>query len=321
MTADRSRTTWQRIGDVRELNVLVFVVIAAIIIYLLNPTFLTTFNLQVIFRQVAVFGILAIAEMFVIIALGIDLSLGSVVAFAGIVTALIINSTHSLTLTIFGVMAMAVIVGAYHGLMVTRLGVAPFIVTLGTLSILRGASFVISRGYPLLIFDNRLRFIGQGLVGPVPFPVVLLLLVTVYAIFILGFTSLGRYIYAIGGNPEAARMSGVPVRRVLMFVYIQSVVLGSIVGLIIAGRLAEGLASVAVGYEMTAVAAAIIGGTSLLGGVGRPYGTILGALLMGMIDNALITLRVDPYWYNLVIGAVIVVAVTIDVLRSRQQRA
>ncbi len=207
-----------------------------------------------------------------------------------------------------------------HGLFVTKLGVAPFIITLGSLSIFRGASFVISKGYPLLVFDDRFRWLGQGLIWKIPVPVVILIVVAILTGFVLAYTSLGRYVYAIGGNPEAARMSGVPVQWVLMFVYIQSSLLAALVGLIIAGRLAEGLASVAVGYELTAIAGAIIGGTSFLGGVGTVRGTLLGALLMGMVDNALINQRVNAYWYNLVIGAVIVLAVTIDVLRSRGQR-
>ena len=318
--ADEKEQNWlQRVGNVRELNVLGFVVIAGILIFLLNPTFLTLFNLQVIARQLAVFGILAIAETFVIIALGIDLSVGSMVAFSGIIAALIITKTGSLLLAIAGVPLMTAFIGVYHGLMVTRLNIAPFIVTLGSLSMLRGAAFVLSRGYPVLVADERFRWIGQGLIGPLPVPLLILLVVAAFSWFILRYSILGRYIYAIGGNPEAARMSGVPVRWVLLIVYIQATVLAGIVGLIIAGRMAEGLASVAVGYELTAIAAAVIGGTSFLGGVGSIPGAVLGALLMGMIDNAMITLRVDPYWYNLVTGVIIILAVVIDVLRSRKQ--
>lgn len=321
MAQEKIGSVWRRIEDVREFNVLVFVIVAAIVISAISPTFLTAFNVQVILRQTAVFGILAIAETFVIIARGIDLSVGSMVAFTGIITALLLGSTSSLGLTIVLVMLMAAAIGCYHGIFVTKLGVAPFIITLGSLSILRGASYVISKGYPILISDPHARWIGQGMIwGKVPVPVVLLIVVSIYAIFILQFTSLGRYVYAIGGNPEAARVSGVPVRRVVIFVYVQATVLAAIVGLIIAGRLAEGLASVGGAYELTAIAAAIVGGTSLLGGVGRPYGTLLGALLMSMLDNALISCRVDPYWYNLAIGAVIVLAVTIDTLRTRNGR-
>ena len=319
MADERGQSWLQKIGNVRELNVLGFVVIAGILISFLNPTFLTLFNLQVIARQLAVFGILAIAETFVIIALGIELSVGSMVAFSGIIAALIITKTGSLLLVIIGVPLMSAIIGSYHGFMVTRLSIAPFIVTLGSLSMLRGAAFVISRGYPILVADERFRWIGQGLIGPLPVPLVILIIVALFCWFILRYTILGRYIYAIGGNPEASRMSGVPVRRVLLFVYVQATVLASIVGLIVAGRMAEGLASVAVGYELTAIAAAVIGGTSFLGGIGSIPGVVLGALLMGMIDNAMITLRVDPYWYNLVTGVIIIMAVVIDVLRSKKQ--
>jgi ribose transport system permease protein len=322
MTVDKSRTFLQRIGDAREINVLGFVLAAGLIIYVLNPTFLTVFNIQVIMRQVAVFGILAIAETFVIIALGIDLSVGSIVAFVGIITALMMNWTgNNIFISVMVALITASLIGLYHGVFVTRVGVAPFIITLGSLSIFRGAAYVLTRGYPVLIRDEAFRWLGQGLIGPLPVPFVVLLVVAVVTGFILQFTSLGRYIYAIGGNPEAARMSGVPVTRVTTFVYIQASFLAGVVGVLIASRMSEGLASVAGGYELTAIAAAIIGGTSLAGGIGSVRGALLGAILMGMIDNALITLRVNAYWYNLVIGAVIIVAVTIDVLRTQGQRA
>ena len=321
MAVDKSRTWLQRIGDIREINVLGFVIVAGLIIYTLNPTFLTLFNIQVIMRQVAVFGILAIAETFIIIALGIDLSVGSIVAFVGVMTALMMGWTgNNILLSVLGALLISCVIGLYHGLFVTRLGVAPFIITLGSLSIFRGAAFVLTRGYPVLIRDEGFRWLGQGLIGPLPVPFVILLIVAAVTFFILRYTSLGRYVYAIGGNPEAARMSGVPVTLVTTYVYVQGTFLAGIVGLLIASRMSEGLASVATGYELTAIAAAIIGGVSLLGGIGTVPGVLLGAVLMGMIDNALITLRVNAYWYNLVIGAVIIVAVTIDMLRNRGQK-
>jgi ribose transport system permease protein len=321
MAIEKDRTWLQKIGEAREINVLGFVLIAGLIIYVLNPTFLTLFNIQVIMRQVAVFGILAIAETFIIIALGIDLSVGSVVAFVGIITALVMGWTgNSIILAVIVVLAMCALIGFYHGTFVTRLGVAPFIITLGSLSIFRGGAFVLTRGYPVLIRDQAFRWLGQGLIGPLPVPFVVLLIIALVTGFILRFTSLGRYVYAIGGNPEAARMSGVPVNLVTTYVYVQGTVLAGIVGLLISSRMSEGLASVAVGYELTAIAAAIIGGTSLMGGIGTVQGAVLGAVLMAMIDNALITLRVNAYWYNLVIGAVIIIAVTIDVLRTRGQK-
>lgn len=321
MAVEKNRSWWQKIEEIREINVLAFVLVAGLVIYFLNPTFLTLFNIQVIMRQVAVFGILAIAETFIIIALGIDLSVGSIVAFTGVIAALVMGYTgNSMLLSIVVVLLISALIGLYHGVFVTSLGVAPFIITLGSLSIFRGAAFVLTRGYPVLIRDESFRWLGQGLIGPLPVPFVILLVIAAITGFILRFTSLGRYVYAIGGNPEAARMSGVPVVWVTRYVYIQGTVLAGIVGLIIASRMSEGLASVAVGYELTAIAAAIIGGTSLMGGIGTVLGAVLGAVLMGMIDNALITLRVNAYWYNLVIGAVIIVAVTIDVLRTREQK-
>ncbi len=310
----------RNIRNLREVNVFVFTLVIGIFIFFVNPTFLTLFNIQVIARQVAVFGILAIAETFVIMVLGIDLSVGSIVAFTGIITALMINTTGSILLAVGGVLIASALIGIYHGVMVTKLRIAPFIITLGSLSIFRGAAFVLSKGYPILIADERIRWIGQGLIGPFPVPFILFLLVLAITFFILHFTIIGRYIYAIGGNPQAARMSGVPVDRVLIFVYAQATVLAGIVGLIVAGRMAEGLASVAVNYELIGIASAIIGGTSFLGGVGTVVGTLFGALLMGMIDNALITLRVDPFWYNFVTGTIIILVVSIDMQRNRERR-
>ena len=309
-----------RLRGARELNLIVIIAVVSAVINIFQPTFLTLYNVQVISRQLAVFGLLSIAQTFVIIVLGIDLSVGSIVAFTGIITAMVFAATENVVLAVGAALGFALLIGFYHGILVTKVKMAPFVVTLGSLSIFRGLSFVLSRGYPILIRSPRIQWFGQGLIGPFPVPVVILFAVVVYTVFILHFSKLGRYIYTIGGNPVAARMSGVPVNAVIIYVYCQATLLASIVGLIVAGRMAQGLASVAAGYELTAVAGAVIGGTSFLGGQGTVIGTVFGALVMSMIGNVLITLRVDAYWYNLVTGLIIIVVVAADTLLAKRPK-
>ncbi len=309
-----------RLRGTRELNLIVIIAAVSVVINIFQPTFLTRFNVQVISRQLAVFGLLSIAQTFVIIVLGIDLSVGSIVAFTGIITAMVFAATENVVLAVGAALGFALVIGFYHGILVTKVKMAPFVVTLGSLSIFRGLSFVLSRGYPILIRSPRIQWLGQGLIGPFPVPLVILFAVVIYTVFILHFSKLGRYIYTIGGNPVAARMSGVPVNAVIIYVFCQATLLASIVGLIVAGRMAQGLASVAAGYELTAVAGAVIGGTSFLGGQGTVIGTVFGALVMSMIGNVLITLRVDAYWYNLVTGLIIIIVVAADTLLAKRSK-
>ena len=208
----------------------------------------------------------------------------------------------------------------YHGVAVSRWAIPPFIITLGSLSVWRGLATGMTKSYPILISDESLRWVGQGMLGFLPVPVAILAVVGTVLAWLLGHTSLGRNIYAVGGNVEAARLSGIPIVRVLITAYGMASFLVGVAGAIVAGRMAQGLPSVGSGYELNAIAAAIIGGTSFFGGVGSVPGVLLGSALMVVIDNALILTGVSAYWYTLVVGTIIVLAVTIDVVSTNRRR-
>ena len=316
---DNSRNWLQKLTGFREFMVLMAVILLSIFIYIFNQNFLTAYNMQVVVRQVAIFGIMGIAETAVIITGGIDLSPGSMLAFYGVMVAMFMMWGISAPIAIIGLFLLCIVVGLYHGAMITRVGLAPFIVTLGSLSIFRGIAVVSTQGYPIRIESEFFLWIGQGLILGIPVPLFILVAVALTMNYILNYTPLGRYIYAIGGNREAALLSGIPVKRVLTFVYVQATVLFGISAIIMAARLGQGMPGVGIGYELNAIAAAIIGGTSLYGGIGTVLGSIIGATLMALIDNLLVLLRVEPWWSELIVGVVIVLAVTVDMITARRR--
>lgn len=316
---DNGRTWLQRLTGFREFMVLMAVILLSIFIYIFNRNFLTPYNIQVIVRQVAIFGIMGIAETAVIITGGIDLSPGSMLAFYGVMVALFMMWGISAPIAIIALFVLCILVGLYHGAMITRLGLVPFIVTLASLSIFRGIAVVSTQGYPIRIESEVFLWIGQGLVLGIPVPLFILVAVALAVNYMLNHTPLGRYIYAIGGNREAAVLSGIPVKSVLTFVYVQATLLFGISAILLAARLGQGMPGVGIGYELNAIAAAIIGGTSLYGGIGTVLGTVIGATLMALIDNLLVLLRVEPWWSELIIGVVVVVAVTVDMITARRR--
>jgi ribose transport system permease protein len=317
---DNGRSWLQRLTGFREFMVLAAVIVLAVIIQLFNHNFATAYNIQVVMRQVAIFGILAIAETAVIITAGIDLSPGSMLGFYGVMVAMFLTGGISTPLAVVAVLLLGVLIGLWHSFFITRVGLAPFIITLGSLSIFRGVAVVSTNGYPISIKSDAFLWIGQGLIfNIIPVPLVILIVVGLIVNYILNQTALGRHVYAMGGNPDAARLSGIPVRRVLTYVYVQAAVLFGVSSIIMASRLGQGMPGVGVGYELNAIAAAVIGGTSLAGGVGTVLGTIVGAALIALIDNLIVLSRVESWWNDVILGIVIVVAVTVDVITTRRR--
>lgn len=304
----------------RELNILLALIVLCIFITIMNPKFITPFNLQVVARQIAIYGLLAIGETLIIIGGGIDLSVGSLVAFTGVLVALFMKNGIEMILAILLVLLISCLIGLWHGLFVTKLNVPPFIITLGTLTAARGLASVITKGWPIIGLPEKFFFIGQGYLWGIPFPTVILIVFAVIAFFITKYTVLGRNLYAVGGNIEAARLSGIDVDKIRMFTYVFSSFLAGITGIIIASRLSQGQAGVGGGYELSAIAAAVIGGTSLSGGEGTILGTIIGASIMSVIYNGLILLEISSYWHDVVMGLVIVTAVTVDIWRKRKRK-
>lgn len=290
--------------------------------------FLKPANLAVIMRFIATFGMLAMGEVLVIITRGIDLSVGSLTALTGVITAWLILKGVGEVLPPIGivpailiVLTLGALVGIWHGLFVTKLGIPPFIITLGTWLIARGSAAYITRGYPQ-VFPSEHPFLvlGQGSVASIPISFLILLGIAAVIHVILNYTPLGYRIYAIGGNIEAARLSGVNVDRVRIFCYAVSGFLGALTGIILASRLGQGTPTVGSAYELWGIAAAVIGGTSLMGGEGTVLGAILGAAIVGVMQNGMVLLNISSYLQDVILGIVLVVAVVYDTLRRRQAR-
>ncbi|MCD6339539.1 MAG: ABC transporter permease [Verrucomicrobia bacterium] len=277
------------------------------------PGFLTAQNLLIVARQISINGILAVGVTFVLLTGGVDLSLGSVAALAGVAAASFAHPGEwpALTPVLVGVAAGAAC-GATNGFLVTRGRVAPFIATLGMMTAARGLALVLSRGRPVSNLSREFTRIGSADLLGAPAPVWILAAVAAASFVFLSRFRLGRYIYAVGGNEQAARASGINVHGVKLFTYTICGAMAGLAGVVLAARITTGQPNAAVGYELDAIAAVVIGGASLSGGVGGVGGSILGALLMGMINNGLDLLNVSSYWQQIVKGAIIVGAVWLD---------
>lgn len=284
--------------------------------------FLSTSNLLNVMVQLSVVGIAAVGGTFVIITSGIDLSVGSNVALSGMVAAY--------TMTQFGVggvvgvlvaLAVGALVGALNGASITALRLTPFIATLAVLAMGRGLTQQVSQGQTIFGFPESFTFLGNGRIAGVQAPVILTIVVFVVGWFVLTRTTFGQQVYAVGGNREAARLAGIPVKRIIFSVYVLAGLCAGLAAVVLAGRLNSALSSSATGLELQVIAAVVIGGTSLFGGRGSLVGTFIGALLIGVINNGLTLLNVNPFWTQFIQGVVIFVAVLLDALNQRRLQA
>ncbi|NLF26947.1 MAG: ABC transporter permease [Clostridiales bacterium] len=283
--------------------------------------FLSVTNIMSVVRQFSFYAIMATGMLLVIVTGGIDLSVGSVFAFSGIISCMAITKWD---VPVFPSVLLGMLAGAafgyVNGTLITRLKLPPFIATLGTMSIARGLSYGITGGYPIGSLPDSFKFIGLGSVVVIPTPIVLMVILALLFSFFLRKTVTGRWVYAIGGNEEAARISGVRVDRTKRLVYALCGLMAAIAGIATAARLGVGQSTAGIGYEMDAIAAVIIGGASVNGGVGTVMGPVLGAAIMGVLRNGLVLLNVSAYWQQAVLGVVIVVAVSIDKMRSDRRK-
>ncbi|WP_068141887.1 ABC transporter permease [Limnochorda pilosa] len=284
-----------------------------VLLALISPYFLTQQNLTNVLLQSSINTIVAVGMTFVILTAGIDLGVGSVVALSGVV----LGGAMKADVPIPGALAVGLGVGALtgfiNGVLITKGGVPPFIATLGMMSVARGLALVYTKGQSLYVFPATfLEFFGTGSLGPVPMPALIAAATVAAAYFLLGHTRFGRYAFAIGGNLEAARLSGIRVDAVLIGVYVLAGVTYALGGAVLVGRLNSAQPIAGMGYELDAIAAAVIGGTSLSGGRGSVGGTVIGALIMGVVRNGLNLMNVSSYVQQVVIGSVIVLAVLVD---------
>jgi ribose/xylose/arabinose/galactoside ABC-type transport system permease subunit len=302
-----------RFSNIGQYGIFLAFGIICIVLAFTTPRFLTIPNLMIIGTQVSINALLAFGVTFVIITGGIDLSLGSMVAVTGVVTATFAHpDTYPLIVPILIGLLTGVAIGAFNGLVITKSKVPPFIVTLGTMTIGRGLALILSKGRPVSNLSDSFNFIGGGNVFGVPFPIIILVVAFVICSVILNKTVLGRYMYAVGGNEPAAHASGIRVNRVKMWVYTICGLLSAMGGILLTSRITTGQPNAGAGFELDAIAAAIIGGTSTSGGTGTITGTLIGALLIGVISNSLDLLNVSSYYQQVVMGVIIIGAVVLD---------
>lgn len=276
-----------------------------------SDVFLTTDNLLNIARQVSINGILAVGMTFVILTGGIDLSVGAVMAFTGTIMAgMMINFGMPPIAAVLVGVALGAAIGYINGMFVSYAKIPAIIVTLAMMEISRGFALLYTGGYPLSGLPDSFSFIGRSYaLGILPMPVVIMALVYIAAYLVLNHMPIGRYIYAIGGNEEAVRLSGVKVKRYKIMAYIVSGITASISGIILTSRLMSGQPNAGVGFELDAIAAVVLGGTDIAGGRGHIFGTILGALLIGVLSNGLNLMGVSPYFQRVLKGVIIIAAI------------
>lgn len=297
-----------------NIGILCVLVLIAIVLSLLTPNFLTRDNLISVLRQISINVFIAIGMTLVIILGGIDLSVGSIVAMSGtVIVGLIVTSGLPVWLAIIIGLALGTACGFFNGAIIAKFKVPAFIVTMAMMNIARGAGFVYSGGRSTRIVSDGFNFIGNGyLFGFLPMPVLYMIILIAVFVIVLNKTKFGTYIYAIGGNRESARLSGVPIKKVEIAVFTICGFLSAFAGLVLCSRMYSGQPSVAEGYELDAIAACVLGGVSMSGGKGRISGTILGAMVIGIINNGLNLMSVSSFWQLVVKGVIILIAVLID---------
>ena len=299
-----------------EYKSLIGLVILIGIVGILSPSFFTVANLLNVLRQTSINGVIAAGMTFVILTGGIDLSVGSILGFSGAVAASCLASGQSMFVTIILTLVIGSGVGLINGIIISKGKLQPFIVTLAIMTILRGATLVFTDGKPISLGSgtSAIAFskIGGGTILGIPTPVVIMIFAFAICYYILTQTKMGRYTYALGGNEEATRLSGLNADRIKMFVYTISGLLASVAAIIITSRLFSAQPNAGDGYELDAIAAVVLGGTKLAGGKGKITGTIIGALIIGVLSNALNLLNVSSYFQMIAKGVVILIAVLLD---------
>jgi len=321
------RKIWREYLQVREVNVFIALICLVILMSVSSPYFLKPDNIFNVLRGMSTIGIMAIGQTMVIITGGIDLSVGSLMAVSSMLTARLITvHDENAFLSVLCGLSFGLLLGTVSGLIITRLKINAFITTLGMLSIGRGLTYLLATGIKggvasnIPVQNESIIFLGNGYLGPVPFSVVLLLILVILAAIFLKRTVLGRYIYAVGSNERSARLSGVPVNKVRIFVYAITGFFCALAGIMVAGRLSTAATNIGIGNELDVIAAVVIGGASLQGGEGTVTGAIIGATIMAIVRNAFVLLHIPNHFQTITIGVVIILAVGLDQILNRKAK-
>lgn len=305
-----------------NLGILIGFIALCVLLSFISPVFLSQKNIMNVLRQTSTNLYLACAMTMVIILGGIDLSVGAIIALSGVITGgLIAFQGASVFVAVIAGLLSGVVIGVFNGLVVAKTTIPPFIVTLATMNIARGAAYVYTGGKPIRVMSDGFNFIGSGYVfNFLPTPVFYLIIILVISVLIMNKTKLGRHIYAVGGNREAARFSGIKIDKVLFFPYAFSGLMAAIAGIVLASRMFSGQPTAGNGAEMDAIAAVVLGGTSMSGGSGKMGGTVIGGLVIGVLSNGLNLMNVDSFWQYIVKGVVILIAVYVDALKKKKAK-
>lgn len=315
--------------DISDLKPLIALMLMAVAMTILSDNFATKDNLFNVARQISVNVCISVGMTMVILTGGIDLSVGSILAFTGAVAAGLFKNGIELQgvnlfigITLFGVIWIAMAVGGFlgwfNGFMITKFKVPPFVATLAMLTIARGLTMLYTKGFPITQLGDHFTYLGTGWFLGIPMPVWISIFVVALSVFFMNKTRTGRYIYAIGGNERAALLSGVKVNKVIVIVYMIAGALSGIAGLLVTARLDSAQPNAGLGYELDSIAAVVIGGTSLSGGKGSIIGTVIGAGIIGVLNNGLVLLNVSPFWQQVIKGLVILLAVIIDKIQKEK---
>jgi ribose/xylose/arabinose/galactoside ABC-type transport system permease subunit len=324
-SANPVRRVIQYLINTREAGIFVIVLLVGVLLTFASPYFFTVSNLQILARLISLNAIIAIGMTMVILLGDIDLSVGSVVALASVVTGFVMVrlglDLPPVVLILLGILAgllVGVVSGLFNGFLIIKTGVPAFIITLGMMGIARGIALVITKGSSISGLPTQYLSLGQGFLFGVPVPVWIMLILAVATHIFLSSTATGRYIYFTGSNKEAAALSGIPVNRIKLLVFMLASTLAAVEAVIETSRMSTAQPAAGVGYELTAIGAVIIGGASFLGGEGTILGTLLGATLLGLIANGLVLLGVSSYWQTVFSGSIIIIAVALDIWRKRR---
>ena len=321
LAAPRRPFTLRGLGGAIRLESLVVLIVLVVALSVASPYFLSVSNFLNILLATSVIGILGFASTFVIAAAGIDLSLGSVLGFSGVAAALTVNGLDAWwPLGIVMALVAGAFCGVVNGALIARARIPAFIVTLGMLGVARGAALVLTNGQPVYGLPAPMVWLGQGRPFGVPVPAIVFLVVAAVTHFVLSSTKFGKYALVIGDNENAARATGIPVERYRIMLYTLSGILSGLAGLLFAARVNSGDPTAGTSYELTAITAAILGGTNLFGGRASVVGTLIGALIMGVLQNGLNLLAVSSFYQQMAIGAVLVLAVWLDQLNRGRSR-
>ncbi len=303
----------------RETAALVALILLFIVLSVVRPeAFPTKDNLGIVARQFSMIATMGVGMTMAIVLAGIDLSVGSVLALSGCITALLMTKGFYVPLSILAGLVCGAFCGFINGIAIVGVRMPPFIATLGMMSIARGLTYVITGGWPITGLPESFFFLGQGMIGPLPMPVIVMLFCIIVGHIVMSNTAFGRSIYAIGGNEQAAFLSGIKINRVKISVYTLAGLLSGLAGIVMTSRLSSAQPNSGLGIELDVIAAVIIGGASFAGGEGTIVGTFIGAAFMGILRNGLVLLNVSAFWQQVVIGAVIMSAVAIDFFRTRK---